>query len=110
MANKKAIKEFFKPSWKKILIALIIFILFPFPVQYYSEGCFTQIARIGNECKTGLTISPAGLGIIIGIVESVTERVSAEDVIIKLPFFVAASYLLSCAINVIYDKLRKNKK
>ncbi len=45
-----------------------------------------------------------------GVIESVTERVSAEDVIFNLPFFAATSYLLSCATSFVYDKLKKKNQ
>jgi hypothetical protein len=73
-------KEFLKPSWKKIGIAIIVFIFFPIPIYMESSECFIEM--IGAVCEKYWTISFYGLGLFDSILQG--PIVAFEDMIILL--------------------------
>ncbi|MBU3904641.1 MAG: hypothetical protein KJ906_00635 [Nanoarchaeota archaeon] len=89
-------KEFLKPHWKKIILAIIILSVLPFPF-YNVIACDT--AKVVGSCpQSGWTLQPFLLPIMLIHFEFELEF------FIYLILFVATSYLISC---LIISKVRK---
>jgi len=99
MINKKAVKEFLKPDWKRILVLIIlIVIIFPFtPIPLckvfnaYEETTYISFCLVG----TWLNILPAPLGL------------SCDCNYAFIPLILLMYYFLSCLIIFIYNRIKK---
>lgn len=124
--NKESIIEFLKPDWRKILLVVIIFVLFPVPVHVQSAGCSTELTFVWfpvpvyvprAECCTEAlcavyeeywTIMFFGLSLFDIILQG---PIFSFEYVALLSFFIVSSYLLSCLIVYFYDKFKPlNKK
>jgi len=96
-------KQFLKPDWRKIVIFIIIFIFFSFAPIWITIHCYTW------ECGPGPTTSS-----FFNSLESMANKEFFDfgyfNPWISIFFgSIAISYLLSCLIAWIYDKVKKKK-
>ena len=93
-------REFLKPDWRKIVLAVIIFLVLP-ALMYLPVLC------IFGECPPHLIFLPfAGLMLVWGR----PSLLIRENIIICIAL-VIISYLLSCILIFTYDRYRgKNEK
>jgi hypothetical protein len=84
-------KEFLKPDWRKI----VIFIITILPTSYY----FLINSRNIEDCFYSL------------LCFEITHRGDVLNVILKLPSLIPLiiSYLVSCLIVYVYDKVKKKR-
>ena len=101
--RKKDWKEFLSFCWRKIVISIVIFLIFPLPVYTYSGGCVAAVKF--PDCRQYLTIKLSGLRLFDPIVHGF---IFVDDLIFLLAVIVS-SYILSCVIVSAYDKLKTKK-
>ena len=113
------VKQFLKPDWRKILVTIIIFILFFFFWYYFFNwlpsvpewfGCCNSIEegkKISEICEDmpGCCTIENFEEKCNSIFNSRKERIFYNNMILFI-FFIL-SYLISCFIIWIYDKVKK---
>ncbi len=92
------VKEFFKPSWKKIILAIIIFLLMPVPYQvmiiWGPNDCNGLKTCILGE-KTSWT-ELGGIIFIFSIFAGGNQIFdSITDYLWKIPYLIISSYIIS---------------
>jgi len=113
MVNKKTIREFLKPSWKKILLAMV-FLLITLFVEYF--GCGADGFGVSCNSYTGLPLpilecySMHYETQLTNIFSSNCHLVETLPLIIFLLVDFVFWYLISCLIILIYNKIRIRKK
>ena len=91
-------KKFLKPDWRKIVIFVILMII-PIPIPLYAScKCFPAPCN----CPTELMFYPIIIMILLGAISISSLLLLLVDMIV--------SYLLSCLIVWIYDKIKVKKK
>jgi len=96
---QEEIKKFLKPDWRRILIAIILC-----GIIYGLLYCFSS-----GECLSGTAIN-----LMLSGPEAFFESLfdlflSVETPIAEKVSIVIISYILSCLIVYIYDKIKKNQ-
>ncbi|TRZ54311.1 hypothetical protein D4Q76_02550 [archaeon] len=102
--------SFLKPDWRKVIIAIIIFLLFPVSKAEVNEGAvFCGGYDLSSTCNINYGITLFGSALI--------ERISDNlifilfDIWSRLIFrIVVFSYLFSCFIIFIYEKIKTRDK
>ncbi len=103
-------KEFFKPTIWKIIIAIVFFILLPVPYKVLilggSEECGGARTCVLGE-KYPWTIL-GGFVLIFAIFAGGNQPFETPtDYLLKVPYLIVLSYLLSSVIYHLYKKLKK---
>jgi hypothetical protein len=94
-------KEFLKPDWRKILIAVLLLFV-PIPIRTYSVAIPTALGVPGGFLNGMQWIPLILLSWMTGF--SVFSSWLIDDLVI-----IAISYLLSCSIVWVYDRVRHKK-
>ena len=98
------IKQFLKSDWRKVIIFLIIYLFFPYPVFIHME--FIGSAWYFIPFTAPLMFEASILNILSGL-----DLYSPLDYFMFFMglFFPIIVYFLSCLIIFTYDKLKKKK-
>jgi len=113
MVNKKTIREFLKPSWKKILLAMV-FLLITLFVEYF--GCGADGFGVSCNSYTGLPLpilecySMHYETQLTNIFSSNCHLVETLPLIIFLLVDFVFWYFPSCLVFHIYSKLKTRKQ
>ena len=115
MISKKTIKEFLKPSWKKILLA-VIFLLITLFIEYYA--CGSDGFGVSCYSYTGFPLPILECYImhyetqLINIFSSTSSchLIKTLPLIISLLIDFVFWYLISCSIILTYNKLKARKQ
>jgi hypothetical protein len=119
------IKQFLKPDWRKIVITLILTFLatylFWLGWQVPGSMILNSEARSADCCHIIITNQTEGLPEVcknfnetycIQFLADFEKRIQSQEIIKYTPFIIESlviSYLLSCLIVWLYDKIRKKK-
>ena len=106
------VKEFFKPTKLKIIIAIVLFLLLPIPYKFLILGGPDECGG-ARTCILGEEYSWTILGGFI-LIFAIFSRgnqpfETTTDYLWKVPYLVVASYILACCIVYLFKKLKTKK-
>jgi len=106
-------KEFFKPTWSKLILTIILFVLLPVPFQIIILGGPSECGGL-RTCELGYKTSFAPFG---GLFLATSIFVGGNqpfenpiDYLWKIPYLIIGAYLISSLLMFTYNKFRKTKK
>jgi len=95
------LKEFFKPSWVKIILAIIILLILPVKmwIGIFPERCLP--GKVNCIERDAWSYKPLIMQF------SYLQYNKTSYFYFQLPLNLLISYILSCLIILIYDKIKK---
>jgi hypothetical protein len=97
------IKQFLKPDWRKIVVFVILFLVLPLPWKTNICHIFSIILPSGYSCIEWSIQPFVGFASILIIIFGLFTF----DDLMLLIILLLISYLLSCLIILIYNKVKK---
>lgn len=95
-------KDFLKPDCRKVILFMIIYLVLPWPL-FFGEDCISYPYLAAEVCIRGPIFIP--IIFLILMFES-SDIIGQSHLILS---YIIISYLLSCLMVWIYDKVRKKK-
>ncbi|MFH1545099.1 MAG: hypothetical protein ABIE23_03365 [archaeon] len=110
------LKEFFYPTKERIILAIIVFLVFPMP-QYVIISCGSVVGMDDSQLKVGGGCPPSGWTIIpffgFQLISKIVMNFYTINLIATLVYSLTTliiSYLISCIIIFAYNKFKERKK